>query len=361
MTSKRVFILGAGFSKQAGMLLATELTEPLFDRFKKLNLDKVFSWYKWLKQRMDWLGYSINIEQVFDLAYFDAEALRMVQHRCPLGRNAGDVPWSKAEHIENWLLWMEHDLANVVWDKQKEAKQKLETISKFSKNLQEDDVVLTFNYDTLLENSLSEQKIDWWYGFEQEEKKIGMIILKMHGSINWKIANRGESSSNELLFRKEDIHITECGEPVPNEPEYKYDLARVHNEKVDGFIREKEYLKWKEPYYDVGIAGLGAHKPLHLLPGSGEVWFTAMKTLWEAHEIYVVGFSLSPFDSMSRLHFAGVMLKRSEENKLPKKIALIDPNACELKGRFSSVFGQEPPIEIINKHAEKVDWSVVLR
>ena len=74
----------------------------------------------------------------------------------------------------------------------------------------------------------------------------------------------------------------------------------------------------------------------------------------------MIGFSLSPFDTMARLHFAGVMCERDKKNKLPPKLTLIDPSACSLKTDYQAVFGSETPIEIIQKCAEEVDWSTLL-
>ncbi|UCF15255.1 MAG: hypothetical protein JSW59_17755 [Phycisphaerales bacterium] len=79
MAVKRAFILGAGFSKQAGLPLATELTPLILDRFKEHNQDEMLAWFDWLEKRIAWLekassetSPSINIERVFDLAHFDA-------------------------------------------------------------------------------------------------------------------------------------------------------------------------------------------------------------------------------------------------------------------------------------------------
>jgi len=360
MNKKRVFILGAGFSKQVGMPLATELTEPLLKRFKESNHKEMIDWYRWLEQRINWMGDNrINIEQVFDLAKYDIMAWRMKQQQESVRRNTSEA-LIKTEEINDWLHWMERDLGSVIWSKQKETRSKLEQITKFSQNLQIDDVVLTFNYDTLLEESLTEQLKSWHYGFELENRQ-GIKILKMHGSINWKIANKGETnSSNGLLFRKKgNLNVTNYGMQELNEHGNKHELARVHDSKVNEFII-KDSLVW-DVICRVGIAGLGVHKPLDILPGSWEVWSNAMKALEEAEEIYVIGFSLSPFDSMARLHFAGVMLERAKKENPPKKIILIDPEACSLKQSFQSVFGTDTPITTYQQKAEQVKWYQLLK
>ena len=118
MSTRRVFILGAGLSKQAGMPLATELTTLIINKFKEEKLDEALSWFDWLKQRIDWMeeaGGDINIEQVFDFAHYDVCQWRMGQHRCPLGRMDGDTPWNCAEGIDAWLSYMEDFLRDVIW------------------------------------------------------------------------------------------------------------------------------------------------------------------------------------------------------------------------------------------------------
>ena len=369
MNAKRIFILGAGFSRQAGMPLATELTNCLLQKHREDNPQEMNEWYNFLKQRISWLekasgekSVAINIEQVFDLARFDVELWKMRQHLCPVGRQWGDTPSNSADSIETWLSDLQDDLIDVIWEKQEQAKQKLKLISRFSQNLQQDDVVLTFNYDTLLENSLTDQKKAWCYGFERE-KGNGISILKMHGSINWAIVlrNQYKNFGYTLLFRKEDKNINENNAKPSGEREYDYVLLHIPDNSLKNRI-ENRILQKGCKQYSIGIAGLGSYKPLHMLHGSGEVWFNAIKALREAEEICVVGFSLSPFDNMSRLHFGGVMCERAEKGNLPKKVVLIDPSADkpEFKRNFHSVFGGSTPIQFYSEKAEKVDWAQLL-
>lgn len=56
MSSKRVFILGAGFSKMAGMPLATDLTNHLGGKFREDDLKDALEWLDYLQQRIEWLG-----------------------------------------------------------------------------------------------------------------------------------------------------------------------------------------------------------------------------------------------------------------------------------------------------------------
>lgn len=361
MSSKRVFILGAGFSKMTGMPLATDLTDLVLAKFREDDLEDALEWLGYLQQSIEWLGdgksKGINIEEVFDLASFDIELWKMRQQLCPLGRNSGDTPWQYAKDIKAWLSYMEDDLRDVIWEEQKKAR--LDQIKKFSTHLKSDDVVLTFNYDTLLEESLKQQKKNWYYGFEQE-KGHGVKILKMHGSMNWVMVRREQKDNFEypLLFEKRDKNVEDHGMQAPDETEYKIVLLRVPDKSLAGRIENRD-LQLGSKQYEIAIAGLGRYKPLSELKGSGEIWNNALRALRHCEQIYIIGFSLSPFDTMARLHFGGVMMRRSKEIGLPQ-MTLIDPIAGELKSDFKKVFGCSASIDVIEKKGEEVDWSTLL-
>lgn len=365
MTTKRVFILGAGFSKQAGMPLATDLMDHMRRKFRESKGGDALKWLGCLQERIEWLkggnSYKINIEEVFDLAWFDIEVFKMKQQLSQFGRRNGFTPWQEAEDRQGWLVWMLRYLVDVILDEQKKARTKLDLINKFSIYLNPDDAVITFNYDSLLEESLEKQKKKWWYGFKKEED-FGLKILKMHGSINWAMVLREQQGNfgYPLLFRKDDKNVDDHGAEVPNEIDYKYVLCRIPDKCLTNHIenRRRQLSKW---YYLLAIAGLGRYKPLSKLVGSYEVWNNAIRALRDCEQIYIVGFSLSPFDNMARLHFGEVMMERSkrEDIKLPK-VTIIDPNACGMKENFMSVFGGQSIIDLIQKQAQEINWGKLL-
>jgi len=363
VNAKRVFILGAGFSKTAGMPLATDLTNHVLKKFREYDQEDALEWLGYLQQRIEWLRggkpKGINIEEVFDLAQFDVELWKMRQQLCQFGRNCGDTPWQYAEGIEAWLSHMEEDLRDIILEEQK--KTKLDPIKRFSANLNSDDVVLTFNYDTLLEESLEQQNKKWHYGFERE-KGSGVKILKMHGSINWIMVRRDQENNfgYPLLFKKKDLNVENHGTEAPDEVEYKWILLRVPDESLASRIENRD-LQSGSKQYEIAIAGLGRYKPLSELVGSSEIWNNALRAMRNCEQIYIIGFSLSPFDTMARLHFGGVMMKRSQQKDtgLPQ-ITLIDPLASKLKSNFESVFGCSAKMVVIEKKAEEVDWPLVI-
>ena len=109
----RVFILGAGFSKPAGMPLATEVLPLLVE---ELQFDEMRTWLHGLRERLAWLSasegqtdsFALNIEQVFHYAHFDVELHRLRQQLAPVGRADGpETPWKQGESVEAWLSFLE--------------------------------------------------------------------------------------------------------------------------------------------------------------------------------------------------------------------------------------------------------------
>jgi hypothetical protein len=120
---KRAFIFGAGFSRPAGMPLATELLPLLQTELKRIYEDKdMQDWLDDLRERLKWLSndrdkesFASNIEQVFHYAHFDREVFRLRQHLSSVGRQDGPgTPWNQAETISAWLSYLEEALRDVI-------------------------------------------------------------------------------------------------------------------------------------------------------------------------------------------------------------------------------------------------------
>ena len=235
--AKRTFIFGAGFSKPAGMPLATELF-PLLAQ--KLRLSEMRDWIDGLRQRLEWLSESdqregsfvLNIEEVFHYVHFDIEVHRLRQHLSPVGRQDGPgTAWKVAESIEFWLMCLEDALRDVILEKQVQADPM--PISRWAETVDAHDSVLTFNYDTLVERALAGAGKTWNHGTGREGDD-GIAVFKLHGSIDWIVAHRREPLDRlDLLFDK------------PNTNRGKNDTGSVEDDCCLWRCRTPEQLqKW---------------------------------------------------------------------------------------------------------------------
>lgn len=356
---KRVFILGAGFSKPAGMPLATELLPLLLD---KLQLSEMRKWVDGLCRRLAWLSGSdqesnslpLNIEQVFHYANFDVEVWRLKQQLVPLGRQDGLTPWNQGESIEIWLSYLEDALRDVISEFDNNCN--LAPITRWADSINECDSVLSFNYDTLVERSLTKLGKEWNHGFFGKDE-CGNSVFKLHGSIDWLIAHRIENFPElDLLFDKENANrsVNDTGNIEDDCRLWKCRTREQRTDWIEG--RELQCIHKKACPRTVGIAGLGAYKELHRVPGMGCVWTRGMQALYHADHAVVIGFAMSDFDAMAQLQFAEVAQKRQGEGR-PLPVSVVDPYEDEAsKDRFRRVFRY---VDFINEKHESFDWSTL--
>ena len=300
----------------------------------------------------------INVEQLFDYAAYDIELWRMRQQLCRVNRRAGSTPWNTAEDIKAWLGYMEEALHHAVWQAQCGAA--LDVIKPFACELLPSDVVVTFNYDTLLENALTATGQGWNHGLE-DSSDGGTRVLKMHGSVDWIMFERRPETGLEKfrkLFSKRDVRMEEADSSPGEEREeheYQMELWRVKDEDTCRAVFQMDHGGLTNFQYQLGMANLGSHKPLHKLVGSARTWVNAFSALKRASEIYAIGFSMSAYDRMTRFHLAGAMAEREQPLR---KVVLVDPNAECLMPAYACVFGDV--IEPIATGAEAVNWQQLL-
>lgn len=361
---KRVFVFGAGFSKPAGMPLANELVDLCSAR---IPVGEMRDWIEHLRDRLTWLStaphgrepFKLSIEEVFHYAHFDVEVHRLLQQLVPVGRTDGETPWDTAEHIESWLRDLEEAMCDVI--SERENKADLLPITRWAEAVTHNDAVITFNYDTLVERALLQLGQCWSHGFVGEADE-GIPVFKLHGSIDWIVVHRSQVPGKlDLLFDKrndnrtdrdsghieDDCRLWRCRSA---EQRCKWIQGRHLQLGKEG---EVDRLHWRK----VGIAGLGAYKLLHEVPGLGLTWVHAMKALHQADVAIVVGFSLSEFDAMAQLQFAEVAKDRIGQH--PLRVVVVDPFLDDAgERRFARVFRTEN-VHVQRERHEAIDWSSI--
>jgi len=158
------------------------------------------------------------------------------------------------------------------------------------------------------------------------------------------------------LFEKTDANRSEDSTTqahAADEWEYRYVLYRAADLQLAQRAYEAETLPLMADSPRRGLAGLGTHKPLHELVGSGLVWVKAFDVLKVADEIYIVGWSASPYDAMARFHFASVLDLRETQPSL----VVVDPKVCKQNANYKAIFKD---VEPIGQYAERVDWDSLL-
>lgn len=194
------FIIGAGFSAAADLPLGDSLmkliineskripikegyNETLYDTILKPDIE-AYLWYKSL------CGVKLDNEEQINLEDF-ISYLDLNNYLILTGES-----WSKEGERSQILI--RNLIAKVLYNKEMSMPDEKRTLyDNFAKQLKPNDLVLTFNYDTILDNALKRNNIPFRYnGFRYKEinddgsgilddVNEDVIFLKMHGSIHW--------------------------------------------------------------------------------------------------------------------------------------------------------------------------------
>lgn len=276
---KVVYILGAGFSKDAGGLLMAEFffRKKLGSRRERLN--KVYPYIKRFLRRsiQDGLIKDWNIEEFFNLVS-EADLLDLEFKWKRFARNS----W-KASRIYQWLvdcivnellLSMREKLGN-------ENPQPPSVYVDFARRcLRKDVTIITFNWDHIAEWLLFTEfgGLDYCLDLDNVKKadravgniSKGVKLLKLHGSVNWLVCEN------------------------PNHPIHIYNSWQAHKVRLD-YCREK---KCRGQLYKMVIPPVW-HKRGYA-QRIRELWEKAADELCVADRIVIIGYSLPIFDISAR-------------------------------------------------------------
>lgn len=169
--------------------------------------------------------------------------------------------------------------------------------------------VITFNYDTVLEEAVHTIGVKYTYGFPSslgidissshsvqiEQEQGAMPILKLHGSVNWGLPNQGEGPM-KIFNTYEEV----CGAG------HKVVLIPP---------------TWRKVFDD----------PLT------KVWEGAVKALTEATRIVVIGFSMPPTD----IHFKYLLAAGLQDNISLRKFLFVNPDRKAFQNNLQKIVNSE--------------------
>lgn len=192
-------------------------------------------------------------------------------------------------------------------------------LKKFVENLRENDSIISFNYDVLIDQFLTDNKKYPDYGIDLEgyefEKRIP--LLKLHGSLNWRICPKCKKprwigNDNLLKMAGDDEIMNNLREIL-----FCHELTECPMHKR--FTIEETFFvppSWNKNDY----------------PDSKVLWKLASEKLKIADEIIFIGYSLPQAD----IYFKYLLLSSLPEKKF--SVEVVDPNIENIAGRYLEIF-----------------------
>lgn len=306
----RIFILGSGFSKPAGLPLASELFR-LVKRSIETKHGKDTKFQRDLENYIDYRK-SCDGVQIAE-SEVDLEALMSfldIEHF--LGLRGSDT-WSE-EGNESQLM-IRKAIGEVIHQSTPSQSNLPEAYYRFAESLSPHDIVITFNYDIVLERAL--EHIGKPYRlFQNRYKNIGryssvidsekneVVVLKLHGSVDWfndrQFLSIKESLQSEGLTKTNIHSVFDDPEKYGAEPIVQG--PRSENDPLLNIFRIRDV----DGYY---CRDKGFNAPFLLSPSYVKfVYATPLLDFWHGLGraggynlgISVVGFSLPQHDDYIR-------------------------------------------------------------
>ncbi len=295
----RVFVLGSGFSANMGLPTLKNLFSGLMafpERAGESDKEEVLKALQFLYPPFRTLltppsyppfeEFLSLITAADDLPYFD------------------DGYWNAKRKCALRLL------TDYLADKSKEG-EKSSLLGHFVSNLRKGDVIITFNWDTLIERALLGQSKRVSF---QARSKDAVAVLKLHGSLSWVNLPDGASLKHpeSVLWLEDRVICTK---------DYTYyDIWDVLNEPP--FIVPPIYSK-RVPVGDF----------------LRDIWHEAFNSIVDGGSLAFIGYSIPRDDLQARAllvtAWTARIHKRKADSKPLDKYFLIDP-VSEIFGRYCS-------------------------
>lgn len=298
----RVFVLGAGFSAAAGVPLTVELLNEALRRFA-VECPGIYSRVEgYAKEAMG------AASEALDIANLSFSELCTFLEFIELREYGGGERWSENGSREK--LALRYYLAKTLVSRTPRPDAVPDLYREFAAQLHPRDMVISFNWDGLLEASL--EAVGKKYTYDRSDDSA-VTISKLHGSVNWRL---GEPNV--------------WGEPQRTLPWAQLDFGSgMMTRHLFAAKPLLEQAVWQN-YHP-----LGEVDPYLVLPGYGKAFdVRANAALWYkpefifafTHHVYIIGLSLAHDDFFVRSFFLSNLPYIDSYSGVPgRKIVIINP------------------------------------
>jgi len=308
----KVYLLGAGASTPAAPLLKQFLGQGLFHlRNGTASPDssaKYDNFFEFLNQNYNVDPASCNPSDLFILGQnTDIEQILSLIDEKISGGN-GNLAKTKAEAIRFVYLTLENSFKDHTGPNCYNR-----FIDEGIAKSDDEQIIITFNYETLLEKALvrngtyfsyeinvDPDKIIDWPGYDKLYRQVNnLLILKLHGSLNWAICSKCPKIYLFSYSRYDDIFKEKC-----NDGKHHLEPVLIHP------TRYKKSHNLQDIWQTADLEGL---------------WEVAKDKIASADEITMIGLSLNPYD----VEALNLMMDSMKLNKNRPDLFIVDKSAKE--------------------------------
>lgn len=307
--ANRVFILGAGFSSGAGVPLTTALLTNSMLMFAR-ECSGIYA------RVLAYTAEMLDIEEAqVDYSKVNLSDLCTYLEFIELREFGGGERWNAAGSREK--LALRYYLAKTLVEKTPARDQLPSVYLEFARQLQPHDIVISFNWDPLLERCLQALGKPYTYNFRDSES---IKLCKLHGSVNWRLDSYRDWQGNVIdTLDWASLKFTEG-------------MMTVETYASEALLSTAPWL---------GTQPLGEIEPFLVLPGYGKafdvrsnavLWYKPEFAFAMTYDVYILGLSLSHDDFFIRSFFLSNLPYLGSDGR---KVFVVNPDRqCRVNYEF---------------------------
>jgi hypothetical protein len=372
----RLIFLGAGFSRPAGLPLGHELFQDV-RRSITAEIGPDNHVEQDLKRYVEYLNTCEGSRQAPDTVDYE-QFLGFLDVEHYLGLKGKDT-WSD-EGNESQLM-VRQAIAKVLLDKSPPEPPRL--YRQFARSLSTSDVILTFNYDTLLESALEAEGVPYrlfperwseigWSGNTVDDSKDEIVVLKMHGSIDW---------FDRAVYERRLTGARNC--PMPYEVKHPVfaDDRIVEPTPLTGGPRQKDdplaKLYRVRDLNPLLARGFWECCPLILAPSLTKLFYAQpLREFWWGLQraggynlgLSVVGYSLPPYDVYARQalyhvfrNYTGYAPDLEINGRKKRRVRILDSrpdgdSGTDIRSRYRFADWRRTDLRLDGFNDESLEW-----
>ena len=345
ITGKTIYVLGAGASQHTGapllrdfLVTARMLLESNPNLKHRNSFTRAFDWIDKLRGSSYYIEFDLdNLEHIFSLCEMlkqigDEEGMEISSHLKYLVTETLDktcqLEWSKNQFQPNRLY------QQFVQQLDKLNDDRRTTLGKSEGDF-ERDLILTFNYDVMLDYAMGfENKAPEYCLFPPPYKNSRYRLLKFHGSINWAMCRE--------CVKKDPKSTIQAIQPHPLRPN-----SIVPPSVKDGTLFDLQMMTEVLPNTPCGFCkALNVLEPFVIPPTWSKaigntplspVWASAVREIKTAFQVIVVGYSMPATDTFFQYLLT---LGLAQNSRLNRAVVVDKDSSPSLQERYAKVFSR---------------------
>ena len=292
---ENIYILGAGFSRPLGLPLTSELFGLVYDIAKSKEWfddgkPVKFGQAEWLLEEMQYYYPTLNIThenfKTQTLNIDIEEFLSLVSTSSFFIENTSEK-WDN--HGSKFNSWLKKWIAEAIYNQQLESDLNPSSILDHFVQSLDKSIIITFNWDTMLEQAMDRNNIEYSYQLDNGIINHKTPILKLHGSIDWFLPR--ECDYKKLGKR----YFIDTGERFKK---YVSDLTDCYSEHMTPYIVTPNFEKISQ------------------LKEFGNLWTMPWALFQNKIDVKIIGFSMRNDDFHTRAFIYPQLFIGSKSNDI---------------------------------------------